>query len=184
MDEDLFSALSREALYNPGCALVYILSCPLCRLTHTQTHTLSPQPGMSLQGNDTNDIVVATPAETSFIDITMTTPETTITPDAEQHHPLQQQQVDPRTAATRQKVVDIVDHQFDLEILLRHAEGASIAQELAKAERMLEDLRHAILSGTSNATLLLFFSFSLWKVFIRVISRLTRIFLFFLCGYE
>ncbi|KAG0043773.1 YEATS domain-containing protein 2 [Gryganskiella cystojenkinii] len=48
---------------------------------------------------------------------------------------------------TRQKIVDIIDQQFDLEILLRHSEGAIIAQELAKAERMLEDLRHAILSG-------------------------------------
>ncbi|KAF8985952.1 YEATS domain-containing protein 2 [Haplosporangium bisporale] len=48
--------------------------------------------------------------------------------------------------ATRQKVTDIINHQFDLEILLRHAEGAIIAKELAKAERMLEDLRHAILS--------------------------------------
>ncbi|KAG0334156.1 YEATS domain-containing protein 2 [Podila horticola] len=48
--------------------------------------------------------------------------------------------------ATRQKVTDIINHQFDLEILLRHAEGAVIAKELAKAERMLEDLRHAILS--------------------------------------
>lgn len=49
--------------------------------------------------------------------------------------------------ATCQKVTDIINHQFDLEILLRHAEGAIIAKELAKAERMLEDLRHAILSG-------------------------------------
>ncbi|KAG9067782.1 hypothetical protein KI688_011369 [Linnemannia hyalina] len=83
----------------------------------------------------------------------MTTPETPITPGSEQQHPSQQQQqqVDPRTAATRQKVVDIIDHQFDLEILLRHAEGASIAQELAKAERMLEDLRHAILSERQGA---------------------------------
>lgn len=52
--------------------------------------------------------------------------------------------------ATRQKVTDIINHQFDLEILLRHAEGAVIAKELAKAERMLEDLRHAILSGNST----------------------------------
>ncbi|KAF9188570.1 YEATS domain-containing protein 2 [Haplosporangium sp. Z 767] len=51
-----------------------------------------------------------------------------------------------KRAGTRQKVIDIIDYQFDLEILLRHAESAAIAQELAKAERMLEDLRHAILS--------------------------------------
>ncbi|KAF9962837.1 YEATS domain-containing protein 2 [Mortierella alpina] len=58
---------------------------------------------------------------------------------------------DARIAATRQKVVDIIDHQFDLEVLLRHAEGAAIAQELAKTERMLEDLRHAILSERQGA---------------------------------
>ena len=58
--------------------------------------------------------------------------------------------------ATRQKIVDIIDQQFDLEILLRHSEEALIAQELAKAERMLEDLRHAILSGRMlNKTTLL-----------------------------
>ncbi|OAQ31376.1 hypothetical protein K457DRAFT_154374 [Linnemannia elongata AG-77] len=110
---------------------------------------------MSFQaGNDTSGIMVATPTESSSIDITMTTPETAITPGSEQQHPSQQQQqqqADPRTAATRQKVVDIIDHQFDLEILLRHAEGASISQELAKAERMLEDLRHAILSERQGA---------------------------------
>ncbi|KAF9347927.1 YEATS domain-containing protein 2 [Mortierella sp. AD094] len=53
---------------------------------------------------------------------------------------------DSNVDTTRQKIVDIIEHQFDLEILLRHAEGATISQELAKAERMLEDLRHAILS--------------------------------------
>ncbi|KAF9575554.1 YEATS domain-containing protein 2 [Mortierella alpina] len=58
---------------------------------------------------------------------------------------------DARTAVTRQKVIDIIDHQFDLEVLLRHAEGAAIAQELAKTERMLEDLRHAILSERQGA---------------------------------
>ncbi|KAK3847905.1 MAG: hypothetical protein J3R72DRAFT_138355 [Linnemannia gamsii] len=108
---------------------------------------------MSLQaGNDTNGIM-ATPTESS-IDITMTTPETTITTTTSTPLPEQQQlqqQVDPRIVATRQKVVDIIDHQFDLEILLRHAEGASIAQELAKTERMLEDLRHAILSERQGA---------------------------------
>ncbi|KAG0370127.1 YEATS domain-containing protein 2 [Mortierella sp. AD032] len=107
---------------------------------------------MSLQaGNDTNGIM-ATPAESS-IDITMTTPETTITTTSTPlpEHQQLQQQVDPRIVATRQKVVDIIDHQFDLEILLRHAEGASIAQELAKTERMLEDLRHAILSERQGA---------------------------------
>lgn len=103
-------------------------------------------------GNDSSGIVVATPTESSSIDITMTTPETATTPLSEQHYHQQQHQIDPRTAATRQKVVDIIDHQFDLEILLRHAEGASISQELAKAERMLEDLRHAILSGKMGVT--------------------------------
>ncbi|KAF9905031.1 YEATS domain-containing protein 2 [Lobosporangium transversale] len=55
-------------------------------------------------------------------------------------------QPDVQTELTRQKIVNIIDHQFDLEILLRHAERATITQELLKAERMLEDLRHAILS--------------------------------------
>jgi hypothetical protein len=86
-----------------------------------------------------------------------------------QHQPLAQSQPPPpshgqplsRTVSshqdtTRQKIVDIIDQQFDLEILLRHSEEALIAQELAKAERMLEDLRHAILSGRMhNKTTLL-----------------------------
>lgn len=126
---------------------------------------------MSLQaGNDTNGIM-ATPAESS-IDITMTTPETTITTTTSTPLPEQQQlqqQVDPRIVATRQKVVDIIDHQFDLEILLRHAEGASIAQELAKTERMLEDLRHAILSGTWAST-----SSSFFFVAFRIVDQSSR----------
>lgn len=167
------------------CLHFILLSLSSHTHTNTQTHSLSPQPGMSLQGNDTNDIVVATPAEASFVDITMTTPEAAITPDPEQLYPLQQQQqqqqVDPRTVATRQKVVDIIDHQFDLEILLRHAESASIAQELAKAERMLEDLRHAILSGKCNATS--FLSQSVESVHQGDQSTDKGIFIF-LCGYE
>ncbi|KAF9197589.1 YEATS domain-containing protein 2, partial [Haplosporangium sp. Z 27] len=58
----------------------------------------------------------------------------------------QSSSMDSNVDTTRQKIVEIIEHQFDLEILLRHAEGATIAQELSKAERMLEDLRHAILS--------------------------------------
>ncbi|KAG0252397.1 YEATS domain-containing protein 2 [Actinomortierella ambigua] len=54
---------------------------------------------------------------------------------------------------TRQKIAAIIEEQFDLEILLRHAERASITQELVKAERMLEDLRHAILSERQGAPL-------------------------------
>jgi len=46
--------------------------------------------------------------------------------------------------------MEAIDQQFDLEILLRHAESTTITQELAKAERMLEDLRHAILSGNTT----------------------------------
>lgn len=112
---------------------------------------------------DTNGV----PTEAS-IDVTMTTPDatapptpaaTTVTveagalPDATQPTRSLGSQAaveDARTEATRQKVADIIDHQFDLEILLRHAESTAIAQELAKAERMLEDLRHAILSGRCN----------------------------------
>ncbi|KAF9081811.1 YEATS domain-containing protein 2 [Mortierella sp. AD031] len=81
----------------------------------------------------------------------MTTPETTANTPLSEPVIVAFPAVDPRTVATRQKVVDIIDHQFDLEILLRHAEGAAIAQELAKAERMLEDLRHAILSERQGA---------------------------------
>ncbi|KAF9586573.1 YEATS domain-containing protein 2 [Lunasporangiospora selenospora] len=54
-------------------------------------------------------------------------------------------------ARTRQKVIGIIDHQFDLEILLRHAERMTVEQELVKAERMLEDLRHAVLSEKQGA---------------------------------
>ncbi|KAF9926095.1 YEATS domain-containing protein 2 [Linnemannia zychae] len=104
-----------------------------------------------LQAGGTTNGVSTTPSESSSIDIIMTTPEAASTPMSEPLQQQQQQQVDPKTAATRQKVIDIIDHQFDLEILLRHAEGASISQELAKAERMLEDLRHAILSERQGA---------------------------------
>ncbi|KAI8597012.1 hypothetical protein EDD21DRAFT_230088 [Dissophora ornata] len=93
------------------------------------------------------------------VDVTMTTPDTTasttpaamdkastteIVPDVIPLAPTTT--TDAKAAATRQKIIEIIDHQFDLEILLRHAEGTAIAKELAKAESMLEDLRHAILS--------------------------------------
>ncbi|KAI7818021.1 hypothetical protein BC939DRAFT_506876 [Gamsiella multidivaricata] len=117
---------------------------------------------MSLPNNGTN----GTPVEAT-IDVLMTTPETTPeataptilavatsaaedtlepVPDVTPLRPQPAAMEDPKTVATRQKVIDIIDHQFDLEILLRHAESAAIARELAKTERMLEDLRHAILS--------------------------------------
>ncbi|KAI1297944.1 YEATS domain-containing protein 2 [Mortierella claussenii] len=60
--------------------------------------------------------------------------------------PQQMPSVNTKAETTRRKIIDIIDHQFDLEMLLRHAERAAISQELTKAERMLEDLRHAILS--------------------------------------
>ncbi|KAF8925020.1 YEATS domain-containing protein 2 [Dissophora ornata] len=96
------------------------------------------------------------------VDVTMTTPDTTasttpaamdkastteIVPDVIPLAPTTT--TDAKAAATRQKIIEIIDHQFDLEILLRHAEGTAIAKELAKAESMLEDLRHAILSGNA-----------------------------------
>ncbi|KAG0243425.1 YEATS domain-containing protein 2 [Mortierella sp. GBA43] len=108
--------------------------------------------------SDTNGV-----ASEASVDVTMTTPDDTAPPTPAAttmaadvpHQPdgaprsFESQPTvaeDARTEATRQKVVDVIDHQFDLEILLRHAESVVISKELAKAERMLEDLRHAILS--------------------------------------
>ncbi|KAF9115675.1 YEATS domain-containing protein 2 [Mortierella sp. AM989] len=93
---------------------------------------------MSLpQENDSNGIAKATMTPTMELSENLTAPDAGQSPSP---------MADSNADTTRQKIVDIIDHQFDLEILLRHAEGAAIAQELAKAERMLEDLRHAILS--------------------------------------
>ncbi|KAG9326193.1 hypothetical protein KVV02_001077 [Mortierella alpina] len=105
------------------------------------------------------DVTMETPANTALLALalptTTTNPSTSTTAGASEAtavaNPTATAEEDARTAVTRQKVVDIIDHQFDLEVLLRHAEGAAIAQELAKTERMLEDLRHAILSERQGA---------------------------------
>lgn len=102
------------------------------------------------------DVTMEPPANTALLALalptTTTNPRTSTTTSASEAtaavNSTAAAEEDARTTVTRQKVIDIIDHQFDLEVLLRHAEGAAIAQELAKTERMLEDLRHAILSGT------------------------------------
>ncbi|KAG2200471.1 hypothetical protein INT47_011451 [Mucor saturninus] len=50
----------------------------------------------------------------------------------------------PRDESTRKKITDIIDHQFDLEIYLKQREVATIRQEIAKAESILEDLKSAV----------------------------------------
>lgn len=142
-----------------GCTIFMQVSLRTCS-------QIAPPPPMFLPANsDTNGV-----ATEASVDVTMTTPDTTAPqtpaatsvaadvvalPDATQP-PLTRSQESHATAeeakreATRQKVMEVIDQQFDLEILLRHAESATISQELAKAERMLEDLRHAILSGNTN----------------------------------
>ncbi|GAA5816070.1 hypothetical protein MFLAVUS_009592 [Mucor flavus] len=50
----------------------------------------------------------------------------------------------PRDESTRKKITDIIDHQFDLEIYLKQKEVATIRQEIAKAESILQDLKAAV----------------------------------------
>ena len=130
------------------------------------SNVANEKPYMFLPANsDSNGV-----ATEASVDVTMTTPDTTAPPtpaatlvvadavappDARQITPHRSQESqtiveEARTEATRQKVMEVIDQQFDLEILLRHAESTTITQELAKAERMLEDLRHAILSGNTT----------------------------------
>ncbi|KAF9283799.1 YEATS domain-containing protein 2 [Mortierella alpina] len=105
------------------------------------------------------DVTMEPPANTALLALalptTTTNPITSTTTSASEAtvavNSTATAEEDARTTVTRQKVIDIIDHQFDLEVLLRHAEGAAIAQELAKTERMLEDLRHAILSERQGA---------------------------------
>ncbi|RUS24917.1 yeats family-domain-containing protein [Jimgerdemannia flammicorona] len=47
---------------------------------------------------------------------------------------------------TRRKIIAIIDHQFDLEIVMKHRELAAIQDEIAKAEDTLDDLRLAIVN--------------------------------------
>ncbi|KAI8137701.1 yeats family-domain-containing protein [Fennellomyces sp. T-0311] len=55
--------------------------------------------------------------------------------------------------ATKKKILDIIDHQFDLEIYLKHREAATIRREIEKAEDTLRDLKLAIDNVASAATL-------------------------------
>ncbi|KAG0168179.1 YEATS domain-containing protein 2 [Apophysomyces sp. BC1034] len=50
----------------------------------------------------------------------------------------------PKDEQTRQKILDIIDHQFDLEVYLKYREIATIRQEITKAESALHDLELAI----------------------------------------
>ncbi|KAI8980462.1 hypothetical protein BDB01DRAFT_851750 [Pilobolus umbonatus] len=56
----------------------------------------------------------------------------------------------PRDEATRKKITDIIDHQFDLEIYLKQREVATIKQEIEKAENVLKDLKLAIENDVNN----------------------------------
>ncbi|CAI2187663.1 14430_t:CDS:2 [Funneliformis geosporum] len=51
----------------------------------------------------------------------------------------------PRDEETVRKASKVIDAQFDLEILLRHREMQKIQDELKKAKRVLETLKHCIL---------------------------------------
>ncbi|CDH50369.1 yeats domain-containing protein 2 [Lichtheimia corymbifera JMRC:FSU:9682] len=50
----------------------------------------------------------------------------------------------PKDDATRKKITDIIDRQFNLEIYLKHRETAAIRREIEKAEDTLRDLEQAI----------------------------------------
>ncbi|KAI8333172.1 hypothetical protein BC941DRAFT_504951 [Chlamydoabsidia padenii] len=53
----------------------------------------------------------------------------------------------------KQKILDIIDHQFDLEIYLKYREVATIQKEIENAESTLQDLELAIKNETLAATL-------------------------------
>ncbi|KAI9489881.1 hypothetical protein BDB00DRAFT_931609 [Zychaea mexicana] len=55
----------------------------------------------------------------------------------------------PRDDATKKRILDIIDHQFDLEIYLKHREAATIRREITKAEEALRDLKAAIESESA-----------------------------------
>lgn len=48
---------------------------------------------------------------------------------------------------TRKKILDIIDHQFDLEIYLKQKEIATIKQEITNTENILSDLKQALKNG-------------------------------------
>lgn len=52
--------------------------------------------------------------------------------------------------ATKKKLVDIIDHQFNLEIYLKQREVATIRNEIAKAENALQDIKLAVENGSSQ----------------------------------
>jgi hypothetical protein len=47
----------------------------------------------------------------------------------------------------QEKIKDIIDHQFDLEIYLKHREIAAIREEIGKAEDLISDIRLAVRNG-------------------------------------
>ena len=49
--------------------------------------------------------------------------------------------------ATKKKILDIIDHQFDLEIYLKYRERDIIRKEINKAQHTLRDLQAAIENG-------------------------------------
>lgn len=63
--------------------------------------------------------------------------------------------------STRKKIIDIIDHQFDLEIYLKQREVATIRQEITKAESILEDLKSAVENGKQKFFFLSCFFFLL-----------------------
>jgi hypothetical protein len=48
----------------------------------------------------------------------------------------------------REKIKEIIDHQFDLEIYLKYREISAIREEIGKAEELLSDIRLAVHNGT------------------------------------
>ncbi|CEG77289.1 hypothetical protein RMATCC62417_12071 [Rhizopus microsporus] len=59
----------------------------------------------------------------------------------------------PRDEATREKIVTIINHQFDLEIYLKQKEIATIKQEITRAESILSDLKQAIKNESMASSL-------------------------------
>lgn len=49
--------------------------------------------------------------------------------------------------SNKRKILDIIDHQFDLEIYLKHREVATIQKEIENAHATLQDLEQAIKNG-------------------------------------
>ncbi|ORZ25943.1 hypothetical protein BCR42DRAFT_17346 [Absidia repens] len=58
-----------------------------------------------------------------------------------------------RSESNKQKILNIIDHQFDLEIYLKYREVATIQKEIENAEATLQDLELAIKNESLAATL-------------------------------